>query len=63
MLSLTRRENESINLYTSDGVVEIKVSKIRGNQTRIQIDAPKSISIARSEIDSAYKNPLRVTVY
>lgn len=51
MLLLTRRPNESILLYTSDGVVEIKVSDIKGNQTRIGIDAPKSIKILRSEMD------------
>lgn len=52
MLSLTRRPNESITLYTSDGVIEIQLSDIRGNQARIGIDAPKSIKIVRSEIDT-----------
>jgi carbon storage regulator len=50
MLSLTRRPNESITLYTSDGIVEILVSQIKGNQARIGIEAPKSINIVRSEI-------------
>jgi carbon storage regulator len=52
MLSVTRRPNESITLYTSDGVVEIHLSDIRGNQARIGIEAPKSIKIVRSEIDT-----------
>lgn len=52
MLSVTRRPNESITLYTSDGVVEFHLSGIRGNQARIGIDAPKSVKIVRSEIDT-----------
>lgn len=51
MLSLTRREDESFKLYTSDGIVEITVSEVRGSKVRININAPRSIAIARSEID------------
>lgn len=53
MLSLTRRPNESITLHTSDGVVKITLSQIKGNQARIGIGAPKSITIVRTEIDGA----------
>lgn len=52
MLSITRRENESFRLYTSNGIVEIKVSEARGGKTRIKINAPRSIAIVRSEIDN-----------
>lgn len=59
MLSTTLRPDESIRLYTSEGVVEIYLSKIKGNQARIGIDAPKSIKIIRSEFDAPKpKNPI-----
>lgn len=63
MLCLSRRENETINLHTSDGLVEITVSKIRGNQARVNVKAPKSISIARSEVDNLLKRPLKISSF
>jgi carbon storage regulator CsrA len=51
MLSLTRNVNESIMLYTTDGPIEIVVTKIQGQQARIGIAAPKAVNIVRSEID------------
>lgn len=51
MLDLTRRPEESIRLYTSDGVIEITVNKIKGQQVRIGIEAPRKVNIVRREID------------
>lgn len=53
MLELTRRPDESLRLYTSDGVIEITVHKIKGQQVRIGIDAPRNVNIVRREIDQA----------
>jgi len=53
MLDLTRRPEESIRFYTSDGVIEITVHKIKGQQVRIGIDAPRNVNIVRREIDQA----------
>lgn len=53
MLDLTRHPEESIRFYTSDGVIEITVHKIKGQQVRIGIDAPRNVNIVRREIDQA----------
>lgn len=50
MLVLTRRENDSIILETSDGPIEVKLTAIDGAQVRIGIRAPKSVSIVRGEL-------------
>jgi len=63
MLSLTRRTNESITLYTSDGIVEILLSQIKGNQARIGINAPKSIDIVRSEIINTSTMPIESELF
>lgn len=64
MLSLTRRPNESITLYGSDGAVRITLSEIKGNQVRIGIGAPRPVTIVRTEIESVpIKNPLKVTQF
>ena len=50
MLHITCKKDESVQLKTPQGeVVEIKISKIYGNQTRLSIDASKTIVIKRSE--------------
>jgi carbon storage regulator CsrA len=53
MLSLIRRPTETIQILTSDGMIELTISDIQHNQARIQIEAPRSIKILRSEIDLA----------
>jgi carbon storage regulator len=47
MLVLTRKMNESIVI---DGNISIKVVGVRGNQVRLGITAPHSLSIYRSEL-------------
>lgn len=51
MLSLTRKSGESILLYTADGVIEVFVTRINGNQVGIAIDAPDNVEILRSELE------------
>ena len=50
MLSLTRRVNESITLFTSDGEITISLTNFRSNTARIGIVAPKDVTILRTEI-------------
>ena len=40
-----------ITLHTSDGLVTIRVKKIKPEQVWLTLNAPKSINIVRSEID------------
>lgn len=48
MLSLTRRIGET--LVIGDNEVHIMILGVRGNQIRLGIDAPESISVHRHEI-------------
>lgn len=47
MLVLSRKENESIVI---DGRIKLTVIEIRGHQIRVGIEAPRDVSIARSEL-------------
>ena len=47
MLVLTRRENETLVI---DDEIKLTVLSIKGGQVRLGIDAPKSVSIQRSEL-------------
>ena len=49
MLILTRRVGEAMKLGED---ITVTVLGVRGNQVRIGIDAPKSVSIQREEIYS-----------
>lgn len=54
-LTLTRRVNESIELIVpdSDGsqkVINIDVKSFKGRQVQIGIEAPKQVSIVRTEL-------------
>lgn len=50
MLVLSRKEEEKIVI---DGRIKITVLKIDGNCVRIGIDAPKDVTILRSELTKA----------
>lgn len=47
MLILTRRIGESVKI---DGNITVTVLGMKGNQVRLGIDAPKSVSVYREEI-------------
>ena len=53
MLILTRKVGESITIGDD---VTITVVASKGGQVRIGIDAPKSVSITRSELSEAQSN-------
>lgn len=52
MLVLTRREQETIKIHTSDGEIEILITRIKGNTVRIGITAPEKLDIDRGELES-----------
>jgi carbon storage regulator len=47
MLILSRREGETIVI---DGHIRVTVMEVRGDQVRIGIDAPRSVSVHRQEV-------------
>lgn len=47
MLVLTRRPGESIRIGTD---VTVTVLEVRGDQVRIGIDAPRSVTVHREEV-------------
>ena len=52
MLVLGRNVSESINIYTSDGLIQVRLVSVAGQQARIGIEAPASVNIVRSEVDT-----------
>lgn len=52
MLVLSRREGESIVI---GGDVRVSIVSISGNQVKLSIEAPRSVSIHRSEVWEAIK--------
>ena len=52
MLVLTRKCEESIIIENN---IEVKILKIQGNQVHIGVNAPKTVSIYRSEIYAQVK--------
>lgn len=52
MLVLGRNVSQSINIYTSDGLIQVRLSSVAGQQARIGIEAPASVDIVRSEVDT-----------
>ena len=51
MLSLSRKENESIICILEDGrEIEIFVSQIKNDQVRLSIGADKTINVVRDEL-------------
>lgn len=57
MLTVTRKKDEVIRLYTSDGVIEVVVRGFDKGfaQARIGVIAPNTVNIVRREIDELYQ--------
>ena len=52
MLVLTRKLGEAVVMTDPDGRrIVIRVNRVRGDQVRIAIDAPRDVNIAREELD------------
>lgn len=45
-LCLTRKENQSLMI----GEAKVTIARVRGGQTRLLIDAPKSVQVLRTEL-------------
>lgn len=50
MLTLSRREDESLVLQTSDGPVVVLINQIQSSQVRVSIDAPQCVKVLRDEL-------------
>lgn len=50
MLVLTRKSNETINVYHDDFDIEIEVLEIKGNKVRLGISASSNITVDRNEV-------------
>ncbi len=54
-LALTRKPNQTVSLRYKDETgtlqeITVAISDVRGNQIRMDIDAPKSVTILRGEL-------------
>ena len=70
MLTLTRREGESIHIFPADtvdlsmtlgelfadGPVELVVSKVKGKQISLSFSAPRELAILRNEVNKKAKS-------
>ncbi len=50
MLVLTRKLRQGIIIRTSDGLITITILDIRGERTKVGIEAPKKCLILRDEL-------------
>ena len=55
MLVLTRKANESIVV---DGRITVTILRVRGQVVRVGIDAPRDVSITRTELLEGPEQPL-----
>lgn len=57
MLVLSRKKNQSIILFTSDGEVKITlVNANKGDTVKIGFEAPLNVRILREEIANGYRD-------
>lgn len=50
MLILTRRVGETLMAEIAEGLIEVTVIGVKGNQVRLGITAPKEVAVNREEI-------------
>lgn len=50
MLSLTRKENQSLTIQAGDHIVRVHVVAARGGKVRLGVEAAPEVSIFRTEI-------------
>lgn len=62
MLVLTRRLGEIVRVYTSDGVIEIRLNDSNDHQARLGFTVPQCVTILRAEIDNTEVTPSRAEV-
>lgn len=50
MLVLSRYADEELVLVTSDGLIVVKVTDVRGAKVKIGVDAPPDVAVYRREV-------------
>lgn len=55
MLTLGRRDNETIRLYTADGPISITIRDIKNGQAKVSVDAPKCVNVVRAEVEESVR--------
>ncbi len=60
MLILTRRKDQRIII---DERIEVAIVDIKGDQVKLGIDAPKDVSVFRSEVFQAIQEENRIAAY
>ncbi len=50
MLVLERKEGQTVLIQTSDGLIEVMVTRSQAGRVKLGISAPRSISIVREEL-------------
>ena len=50
MLVLTRKETESVTIIVGETTFNISIRSIRGNNVQIAFDAPREITVLRTEL-------------
>lgn len=53
-LTITRKPNQAVRIGDD---IEVKVTRVDGNQVRLTIVAPRDVNIARSELAATAKGP------
>ena len=49
-LTLKRKSDESLILYTSDGPIEIKLGEVNRSGGKVHLDLPNNLDVLRSEL-------------
>lgn len=47
MLAMTRKPQDVVAIYTSDGPIYIEIKRIKGQQVSLAFDAPDDVEIVR----------------
>ena len=57
MLLLAQNSREVILLETTDGTIELRITRIEGDEARIGIEVPQSVRIIRQELEQPPTEP------
>ena len=50
MLVLSRHPQQTVQIHTSDGLIEISINQIKGRRVQLGITAPEEVLILRDEV-------------
>ena len=56
MLMLALKENGTVELNTSDGVIVVHISKLSDTRVTLGIDAPQTVDIIRDKLKDKQKS-------